>query len=133
MRHICAEEIMIDDFNMGEGVCFSNITDTEWLFLRRENGGFENQYNYFYLLSTIPNTKGKSIIRLSDSIFTTTQGIHLGSRMEEFEAKYKKIPFKVKQENDRRFYSFSDSINQYTCTYIFEKGRLYQIEFGYVW
>ena len=127
------ENNVIDDFNKGEGICLSNSTNTEWLYLVKENGGYKNQYNYYYLLDTIPNVHNRSIIRLSDSIFMTSRGIHIGSSIEDFKTKYKEIQFKVKHENEKICYSYYDTINQYSCIYIFKNGRLCRIEFGYVW
>lgn len=39
---------IIEDFYKGEGICFSNSNCTEFLYMVKEMGGYENQYCYFY-------------------------------------------------------------------------------------
>ena len=45
---------IIDTYNKGEGVYFSNASSTEFLFLKMENGGYRGQFDYFYITDTIP-------------------------------------------------------------------------------
>ena len=73
----------IDDFDMGEAICFSNSSYTEFLFMVKEMGGYENQYSYFYLLDSVPHAYDETVIRLSEANFETSLGLYLGCPKEE--------------------------------------------------
>ena len=45
---------VVDTYNNGEGAYFSNVSSTEYLFLKMENGGYRGQFDYFYITDTIP-------------------------------------------------------------------------------
>lgn len=124
---------IIEDFYKGEGICLSNNDSTEFLYLAKENGGYKNQYCYFYLLDSIPQFYNNKIIKLSDPHFTTSQGLHIGSTMKEFAEKTKCAAFNIEHIGDKTLYFYTDSTTLYTCKYIFHKNKLHQIEFGYVW
>lgn len=124
---------MIDDPNFGEFIGFSNASSSEFLLLVRENGGLHNQYNYFCLTdSVLPEYKPKIVI-LEDSIFYTTLGVHIGSSETEFSEKYKEMTFSVSKSANKKTYEFQDITNLYRSVYIFDKGYLKHIEFGYTW
>lgn len=59
----------IDDEYIGEFIGFSNATSSEYLLLVCENGGLNNQYNYFYLIDTIPIEYVNKMTVLRDSVF----------------------------------------------------------------
>ena len=98
-----------------------------------KNPMYKNQYCYFYLLDSIPQFYNNKIIKLSDSHFTTSQGLHIGSTMKEFAEKTKCTAFNIEHTGDKTLYFYTDSTTLYTCKYIFHKNKLHQIEFGYVW
>ena len=123
---------IIEDFYKGEGICFSNSNDTEFLYMVKEMGGYENQYCYFYLLDSVPPAYGDKVIKLPDSNFVTSQGWHLGSTKEEFMGKSGGTKFNVNHVNDKTLYSYTDSTELYLCKYLFQGDRLCQIEFGYI-
>lgn len=124
---------IIVDFYKGEGICFSNSNYTEFLYMAKEMGGYENQYCYFYLLDSVPPADEDKVIKLPDSNFVTSQGWHLGSTKEEFMKKTGGKKFEVNHINDETLYSYTDSTELYSCKYLFRKNRLCQIEFGYIW
>ncbi|MFK1962552.1 hypothetical protein ACIXEH_17130 [Bacteroides fragilis] len=124
---------IIEDFYKGEGICFSNSNYTEFLYMVKEMGGYENQYCYFYLLDSVPPTYEDKVIKLPDSNFVTSQGWYLGSTKEEFMGKTGGRNFNVTHLNDKTLYSYTDSIELYSCKYLFQGNRLCQIEFGYTW
>lgn len=124
---------IIEDFYKGEGICFSNSNCTEFLYMVKEMGGYENQYCYFYLLDSVPPTYRDKVIKLPDSNFVTSQGWHLGSIKEEFIEKNGGKNFNVSHVNDKTLYSYTDSTELYSCKYLFQGNRLCQIEFGYTW
>lgn len=123
----------IDDFDMGEGICFSNSSYTEFLFMVKEMGGYENQYSYFYLLDSVPHAYDEKVIKLSEANFVTSLGLYLGCPKEEFIKMTKGKEFEVNNINDGILYSYTDSTELYSCKYIFQNNRLRQIEFGYIW
>lgn len=120
---------IIEDFYKGEGICFSNSNDTEFLYMVKD----ENQYCYFYLLDSVPPAYEGKVIKLPDSNFVTSQGWHLGSTKEEFMGKGGGKKFNVNHVNDKTLYSYTDSTELYSCKYLFQGNRLCQIEFGYTW
>ncbi len=123
----------IDDPNIGEFVGFSNKSSSEFLLLCCENGGFRNQYNYFYLTDSVhPEYRPKMVI-LEDSVFYTTSGVHIGSSETEFCEKYKGLDFSVSQNASEKTYEFQDTIDLYRSIYRFYDGILKHVEFGYVW
>ena len=124
---------IIEDFYKGEGICFSNSNYTEFLYMAKEMGGYENQYCYFYLLDSVHPAYEDKVIKLPDSNFVTSQGWHLGSTEEEFMKKTGGKKFEVNQINDETLYSYTDSTELYSCKYLFRGNRLCQLEFGYVW
>lgn len=124
---------MIDDLAIGEFIGFSNVTSSEYLLLIRENGGCENQFNYFYLTDSIPVEYLEKLAILPDSVFLTTRGVHIGSSEKEFCNKYKGIDFSISQNGTYKTYEFQDTVNLYYSTYQFKQGYLAHIEFGYVW
>lgn len=124
---------MINDYDKGEGVYFTNKQHTEFLFLSLENGGMNGQYDYFYLSNSIPKVYKSKAIVLSDSTFVTTKHLHLGSSLREFKKLIGNINFKVECKGDEKHFLYRDSIEQYSCLYKFYKSRLVHIEFGYVW
>lgn len=123
----------IDDFDMGEGICFSNSSYTEFLFMVKEMGGYENQYSYFYLLDSVPHAYDEKVIKLSEANFVTSLGLYLGCPKEEFIKMTKGKEFEVNNINDGILYSYTDSTELYSCKYIFQNNRLRQIVFGYIW
>lgn len=124
---------IIEDFYKGEGICFSNSKYTEFLYMAKEMGGYENQYCYFYLLDSVPPAYRDKVIKLPDSNFVTSQGCHLGSTKEEFMEKTGGKKFNINHVNDNTLYSYTDSTELYSCKYLFQGNRLCQIEFGYIW
>lgn len=124
---------IIEDFYKGEGICFSNSNYTEFLYMAKEMGGYENQYCYFYLLDSVPPAYEDKVIKLPNSNFVTSQGWHLGSTEEDFMKKTRGKKFEVNHINDETLYSYTDSTELYSCKYLFWGNRLCQLEFGYVW
>ena len=124
---------MIDDPNFGELIGFSNASSTEYLLLVRENGGMENQYNYFCLTDSVLSEYSPKIVILEDSVFYTTSGVHIGSSETEFCERYKGMNFSVSQSANKKTYEFQDTTNLYRSIYIFDKGYLKHLEFGFVW
>lgn len=124
---------IIEDFYKGEGICFSNSSYTEFLYIVKEMGGYENQYCYFYLSDSVPPAYEDKVIKLPDSNFVTSQGWHLGSTKEDFMEKTGGKNFNVNHINDKTLYFYTDSTELYSCKYLFQGNRLYQIEFGYIW
>ena len=123
----------IDDEYIGEFIGFSNATSSEYLLLVCENGGLNNQYNYFYLIDTIPIEYVNKMTVLRDSVFYTTLGVHIGSPEMDFRLKYKDVDFCIIQNATDKIYEFQDTISQYRSRYRFINGHLSHIEFGYVW
>lgn len=124
---------IIDDPNFGEFIGFSNASSSEFLLLVRENGGIKNQYNYFCLTNSVLSEYSSQIVILEDSVFYTTLGVHIGSSETEFCERYKGMNFSVSQSANEKTYEFQDTTNQYRSIYIFDKGYLKHLEFGYVW
>lgn len=124
---------IIDDPDLGEFIGFSNESSTEFVLLVRENGGFEKQFNYFYLTDSIPEKYTNQIVSLPDKSFHTTFGAYLGITESEFRNKYNIDDFNKTPNGDGYTYQHEDTINQYRCIYTFHKESLSHIEFGYVW
>lgn len=124
---------IIDDLSIGEFIGFSNASSSEYLLLVHENGGARNQYNYFYLTDSIQPEYIPKIAVLPDTAFVTTLGAHIGIPETEFCEKYKKIEFSLTKNASDKIYELQDTVNQYRSIYIFNKGHLKHIEFGYVW
>ena len=124
---------MIDDSNIGEFIGFSNASSTEYMLMVRENGGFENQFDYFYLTDSIAPEYAQWIAALPDSTFVTTLGAHIGCSEKDFLDKYKNIIFKISQAPTGNTYEYQDTTNQYRSIYKFSHGNLSHVEFGYVW
>ena len=124
---------IMNDSNIGEFIGFSNISSNEFILLIRENGGYEKQFNYFYLTDSIPHEYVKRVVTLPDSSFITTLGAYIGCTEKDFCNKYKKISFSISQHTTGNTYMFQDTKNQYRGIYKFNRGYLSHIEFGYVW
>ncbi len=124
---------MIDDPNIGEFIGFSNASSTEYVLMARENGGLENQFDYFYLIDNIAPEYAQRIVPLPDSTFVTTLGAHIGCSEKEFLEKYRNIVFDISQSPTGNTYEYQDTTNQYRSIYKFNHGNLSQVEFGYVW
>ncbi len=124
---------IIDDPNIGEFVGFSNASSTEFLLLVRENGGYDKQFNYFYLTDSVSPEYVELFVNLPDSFFITTLGAHIGCSEKEFCDKYKKIKFNISQNATGSIYEFQDTINKYRSIYKFDNGYLSHIELGYMW
>lgn len=124
---------LVNDFHKGEGVYFTNKTKTEFLFLAAENGGVNYQYDYFYLSDSIPKEYKSKAIVLSDSIFLTSNHLHLGSSLNEFKKIYYGTNLQVTNRGNEKEFVYVDSINQYSCLYKFRRNQLVHIEFGYIW
>lgn len=125
---------IIDDPYIGEFVGFSNASSTEFLLMVREYGGFENQFDYFYLTDSISPEYVEQFVSLPDSCFITTLGAHIGCSEKEFCDKYKKIQFSISQNAKGSIYEFQDTTtNMYRCIYKFHNGYLSHIEFGMIY
>ena len=124
---------IIDDFNIGEFIGFSNASSTEFVLLVREYGGLDKQFDYFYLTDSIPQEYVGQVVTLPDSSFHTTLGAYIGCSEKEFCDKYRKLNFSVSRHTAGNTYTFQDSINLYRSVYKFTHGYLSYVEFGYVW
>lgn len=122
---------IVDTYNNGEGVYFSNASSTEFLFLKVENGGYRGQFDYFYMTDTIPLQYKDSVFVLPDTAFYTTRGAHLGLSEKVFSEKYKNVEFEITRKDSQVVYSL-DTMT-YHSRYVFVHDSLRYIEFGEVY
>ena len=116
-----------EDYNKGECATLTNKFGNEYLMLKRENGGYGNQYNYFFVQKTIP-LKFKTK-RLNDEIFISNNGAFIGMPENDFLKKYADIKFEKETRGDTLSYIFINDI--YKSKYIFLSKNLIEFEFGY--
>lgn len=122
---------IVDTYNNGEGVYFSNASSTEYLFLKMENGGYRGQFDYFYITDTIPLQYKDSLLVLPDTAFYTTRGARLGLSEKVFSEKYKDVEFEITRKDSQVVYSL-DTLT-YHSRYVFVHDSLRHIEFGEVY
>lgn len=122
---------IVDTYNNGEGVYFSNASSTEYLFLKMENGGYRGQFDYFYITDTIPLQYKDSLLVLPDTAFYTTRGARLGLSEKVFSEKYKNVEFEITRKDSQVVYSL-DTMT-YHSRYVFVHDSLRYIGFGEVY
>ncbi|MGM5630293.1 hypothetical protein O2K51_05270 [Apibacter raozihei] len=122
-------ELIEDDFNLGECVTLFNNSESEYLKLKREYGGFNNQYSYFYVGYKNEKVQKSKILR--DSNFTSNKGAFLGMLQEDFLKKYSEIAFNKVADKDTITYVFINKQNIYEARYVFVNNKLIKFEFGY--
>ena len=95
-----------DDFNKGECVKLLNKDNTEILMLRREYGGYENQYSYFYVEKF--NDNNIKYKRLKDLNFISNNGAFIGMNKSDFVKKYPNLYSKTISDTLVFFYRNDD-------------------------
>ena len=123
--------LIIDDFDKGECVILANADKNEFVIMRREYGGFENQYDYFFLSKHTAQIDISKIKVLIDSHFITNKGAFLNMQEKDFLSKYTNVNFQQNITNDTIIYHYIDANMSYECNYYFVDKVLVEINFGY--
>lgn len=123
-------DLIEENFNKGECIILTNKNETEFFILKREYGGYKNQFDYFYLERSYKPFPKKAK-KVNDNIFKSNKGAYLGMTKSDFLTKYADINFNLTTKKDTLLYSYRNDENIYQCRYTFFKDKLIKFEFGY--
>ncbi|MCG2611789.1 hypothetical protein LZZ90_09765 [Flavobacterium sp. SM15] len=121
-------DLISDDINMGECVTLVNESGNEFFKMRREYGGYKNQYDYFFVTKT---NSSKKIKKIKDLNFKSNNGAYLGMSEIEFKEKYDLRKFIKEVKGNISTYIFKDVDDIYQSKFTFDQSKLIEFEFGY--
>ena len=121
----------VNDFQHGEGVYISNTSNTEFVFLKFNNGRIGQELDAFILTDSIPLEFSPYKIQSRVPKFISTNGAYIGMSKTDFINKYfSDNESKIKLGS---IYAQYDSINLLYDKFYFHHDTLKKIEIGYDW
>ena len=121
----------VNDFQHGEGVYISNTSNTEFVFLKFNNGRIGQELDAFILTDSIPLEFSPYKIQSRVPKFISTNGAYIGMSKTDFINKYfSDNESKIKLGS---IYAQYDSINLLYNKFNFHHDTLKKIEIGYDW
>ncbi len=125
------DDYIVDDLQHGEGIYVSNRSDTEFVFLKLNNGGIGLQFDAIILTDTMPLEFRSDRLRSEIPQFVTSGGAYLGMTKSDFVKRYSSNSISYNDKNST--YLQYDTIDLLYNRFQFRNDKLRKIEIGYDW
>lgn len=122
---------IVNDFQYGEGIYVSNVTDDEFVFMKFNYGRIGQEIDAFILTDSIPLEFSLYKIQSRVLRFTSTHGAYIGMSKNDFISNY--FNNNISSIELESKYVLYDSINLLYNKYFFRNDTLRKIEIGYDW
>lgn len=122
---------IVNDFQYGEGIYVSNASNTEFVFLKFNNGRIGQELDAVILTDSLPSEAYSSMIHSEVLKYKSTFGANLGMSKSDFESIY--INGSELKGNAGSIFVQRDSNNLLYNKFYFRNDTLRKIEIGYDW